>query len=107
MVGAGGIANWPKPCGYPDSRRITVWTLPGYDTLLAIETIGKMHVIMPNRSHPHEMTALELSERAEGYAALARDVAYAETRETFDRAAYQYARLAAERKAQEEQAKRH
>jgi len=67
-----------------------------------IEIFGRIHDAMPNRSRPHEMTALELSERAEGYAALARDVSWRETRETFDRMADQYARLAAEQKAKEQ-----
>jgi hypothetical protein len=57
---------------------------------------------MPNRPHTHEMTALELSERAEGYTALAMDITWDETRETFERLATLYAGLATERKAKEQ-----
>ena len=62
---------------------------------------------MPNRMRPHEMSLCELSERAEGYAALAMGVTENETRETFERLAALYARLAIERKAQEKQATQH
>ena len=65
------------------------------------------HGVMPNRMRPHEMSLCELSERAEGYAALAVDVTESETRETFKRMAQVYARLATERKAQEKQETRH
>jgi len=72
-----------------------------------IETARTMQVVMPNRSLPSEMSLHELSERAEGYAALAMDVAGGETRQTFERMAQLYSRLATERKAQEKQKTRH
>jgi hypothetical protein len=52
------------------------------------------------------MSLHQLSERAEGYAALAMDVAGDETRETFERLARLYAGLVTVRKAQEKQAPR-
>lgn len=75
--------------------------------LPTIETASAMHGAMSNRSRPNEMSLHQLSERAEGYAALALDVAGHETRETFERLAKLYAGLATERKAQEKQTTRH
>ena len=75
--------------------------------LPAIEPASTMHGAMSNRSRPHEMSLHQLSERAEGYAALAMDVAGDEIRATFERLAKLYAGLATERKAQERQATRH
>jgi hypothetical protein len=72
-----------------------------------VETSSTTHGTMPNRMRPHEMSLLELSERAEGYTALATGVTENETRETFERLATLYARLAVERKAQEKQPTRH
>jgi len=62
---------------------------------------------MSNQSRLHELNAKELSERAEGYAALAKDVESDETRETFERMASLCARLSVERKAAENRATRH
>jgi hypothetical protein len=53
------------------------------------------------------MSLRELSERAEGYAALARDGAADETRQTFERLAREYADMASERKAAEKSMTRH
>jgi hypothetical protein len=102
--------NWPIGLGHLaafDSRRIIDWIAPAHSMLLTIETASTLHGAMPNRSHPHAMSLRELSERAEGYAALARDGAADETRQTFERLAREYADMASERKAAEKSMTRH
>jgi hypothetical protein len=75
--------------------------------LLRIETANTIHGVMSNRSHPQAMSLRELSERAEGYTALAMDGVTDETRRTFERLARLYAKLATQRKAAEKSMTRH
>ena len=62
---------------------------------------------MASLARPHELTAAQLSERADGYVALAKDTGSEATRATFRRLAIEYADLAAERNAVEKLAMRH
>ena len=62
---------------------------------------------MPNLARAHQLTAAQLSERAAGYVALAKDTASEEIRATFRRLAIVYAELAAARKAAEKLTTRH
>jgi hypothetical protein len=56
---------------------------------------------MPDRTRLDDMTAEELSERAAGFTAFAKFAQTPDLRMAFERLAVRYARLAAERKAEE------
>jgi hypothetical protein len=62
-----------------------------------------MQDMTPHRSHSHEMSATELSERAAGYVALAKDAREPDDRDTFERLAELCRTLAVERRAGEKQ----
>ena len=57
---------------------------------------------MPDRAFENELTIAELRERALGYIALAVAAETPDARETFDRHAARYVKLADERKAAEQ-----
>jgi hypothetical protein len=75
--------------------------------LIGYCTLSEAVTVMPDRARRHELTAVQLSERAAGYVALAKGPVSGEARETFARLAEEYARLAAERAAEEGAATRH
>jgi hypothetical protein len=75
------------------------WLVAGGDIDRHLRAERDLGCGMPGVARPDELTAAQLSERAAGYVALAKDTESGEARETFRRLATVYAGLAAERKA--------